>query len=390
MNLFTPGPVNISVAAQHAIGRPRMFHHRSDQFRRMMSKLTSRLKDAFLTGGEVLTLTSSGTGAMEAAVAGLFSPGETVLAPVSGKFSRRWAGICEAFGIAVRRIELEPGEAPEAGAVVSMLEADPGLCAVLLTHCETSTGSLTDLKPICDAIHRLEQRSGREILTVADCITSLYVDELKMDGWGIDCAVAASQKGLLSPPGLAFVGLGARALARLEREHPESAPSSSYYFDLRKYLGSSCEKAEVPFTPAIPLVDATLASLEYLAGIGLEPVWRASRSGAAALRLLAEAAGMKPLARRQASGVVAFWTGDMDTLQIARALERDHYIIVAQGQEELRGRILRVSPIGKSPAMLRGFATAFSGVLAKMGRAIDMESMRAEFDKLLEDCAIWE
>jgi len=380
MNLFTPGPVNISVAAQSTIGRPRMYHHRSEQFRAMMSNLTSHLKAAFLTGGEVLTLTSSGTGAMEAAVAGLLSPGDKVLVPVSGKFSLRWAGICDACGIDVKRIELEPGEAPDADGIVSALEADPAICSVLLTHCETSTGSLTDLKAICDAVHRLEQRRGREVLTIADCITSLYVDELRMDDWGIDCGVAASQKGLLSPPGLAFVSLGERALARLE-----SAASSAYYFDLRKYLNG-----ETPFTPAIPLVDATLASLEYLAGLGLEPIWQAGRSGAAALRLLAEAAGMKPVARRQASGVVAFWTGDLDTTKIARALEREHYIIVAQGQAELKGRILRVSPIGKSPAMLRGFATALSGVLARMGRTLDMDVTRAEFDRLLEDCAIWE
>jgi aspartate aminotransferase-like enzyme len=380
MNLFTPGPVNISVAAQQAIGRPRMFHHRSGQFGQMMEKLTSHLKGAFLTGWEVLTLTSSGTGAMEAAVAGLLSPGDRVLVPVSGKFSLRWAGICDSFGIDARRIELGPGEAPGAEDIVSALRADPAISGVLLTHCETSTGSLTDLETICDAIHRLEQSSGREILTVADCITSLYLDELRVDDWGIDCAVAASQKGLLSPPGLAFVALGERALARLG-----SPGSSSYYFDLKKYLGG-----ETPFTPAIPLVDATLASLEYLAGLGLEPVWRASRSGAAALRLLVEAAGMRPLAGRQASGVVAFWTDELDPEEIARALEREHYIMVAEGQAELKGRILRASPIGKSPAVLRGFATALAGVLARLGRTLEMVSIKAEFDRLLEDCAIWE
>jgi aspartate aminotransferase-like enzyme len=383
MNLFTPGPVNISTAAQQAIGRPRMFHHRSDQFQTMMGKLTAQLKGAFLTGGEVLTLTSSGTGAMEAAVANLLSAGDRVVIPVSGKFSRRWAEISDACGLDVKRIGIEPGEAPQPDAIVSQLEADAAACAVLLTHCETSTGSLTDLETICDAIHHLEQRSGREILIVADCITSLYIDPLRMDDWGIDCAIAASQKGLLSPPGLAFVCLGERALARLESERP--GPYCSYYFDLRRYLSS-----ETPFTPAIPLVDATLASLEYLGGPGLEAVWRASRSGAGALRLLAEAAGMKPVARQQASGVVAFWIENLDATQIARALEREHYIVVAQGQAELKGRILRASPIGKSPAMLRGFATAFSGVLAKLGRALDMDSIRAEFEGLLEDCAIWE
>ena len=99
---------------------------------------------------------------------------------------------------------------------------------------------------------------------------------------------------------------------------------------------------------------------------------------------------MKAVAGRQASGVVAFWTGELDTIQIARALEREHYIIVAQGQGELRGRILRISPIGKSAAMLRGLATALSGVLASMGRTLDMDAIQPDFDRLLEDCVIWE
>jgi aspartate aminotransferase-like enzyme len=201
-----------------------------------------------------------------------------------------------------------------------------------------------------------------------------------MDEWGIDCAVATSQKGLLSPPGLAFVALSRRAVDRLQ-----ATASPRYYFDLRKYL-----EAETPFTPAIPLVDAAVASLDYLSGLGLEPVWHASRSGASALKLLTGAAGMKPVARRQASGVFAFWADDLDTDEIARAFEREHYIIVAQGQGELKGRILRVSPIGKSPAMLRGFATALTAVLARLGRTLDMDSIRAEFERLLEDCAIWE
>jgi len=380
MNLFTPGPVDMSREAQQAIGRPGLCHHRSEPFRRMMSKLTTLLQAAFLTRGEVVILTSSGTGAMEAAVANLFSSGDKVLVPVSGKFSLRWAEICEAYGVNTARIEIAPGKAPEPDDVVSALEADPAICAVLLTHCETSTGSLTDLEAICRAIHDLELLRSREILIIADCITSLCVDVLRVDDWGIDCAVAASQKGLLSPPGLAFVSLGDRALKRVR-----TAESPRYYFDFRKYLHT-----EIPFTPAIPLVSATLASLSHLAGLGPEPVWRANRSGALAIKLLIQAAGMRPVAERQASGVVAFWTGDLDAAEIAHSLEREHGITVAQGQGGLKGRILRVSPIGKGPGALLGFAAAFSSVLEKMSREVDMSSIETELNRLLEDCSIWE
>ncbi len=392
LSLFTPGPVSISREASHGLGRSGL-HHRSDEFRRLMSDLSGHLKAAFLTTGDVVTLTSSGTGAMEAALANLLSSGDKALVAVSGKFSRRWAEICEAYGVDVTRIEIAPGKSPEPESVTSALEAAPAIGAVLLTHCETSTGSLSDLEAICDAIHDLERRRGSEILIIADCIASLCVDELRVDAWGIDCAVSASQKGLLSHPGLAFLSLGKRALERVG-----TTTSSRYYFDLRKYLKPCVERSrerpeyppDTPFTPAIPLVSAVEASLAHLLDLGMESVWRANRSGASAIRLLVEAAGFKPVADRQASGVVAFWSGGVDAGRIAETLEEDHGIIIAGGQGDLEGSILRVSPIGKGPGELRRFAGAFSDVLAKMGRTLDMDAIETEFDRLLEGCSIWE
>ena len=381
MNLFTPGPVNLSEPAMQALTGPDV-HHRSTFFRQVMADLGQHLKTAFQTDKDVITLTSSGTGAMEATVANLFSPGDKVLVPVSGKFSHRWVHICEAYGINQCCMDLEPGRSPMPSDIVDELRAHEEIGAVLLTHCETSTGSLTDLKSISGAVHDLEREKGRQILVCADCITSLCIDELRKDEWRVDCAIAASQKGLLSPPGLAFLSLSKRAIERVM-----ISGSPRYYLDLRKYLG---EPLECPFTPAVPLVRAVEASLRGILEMGIENVWQASRSAASALRLLIEAAGLRPVAEQQASAVVAFWLDGLDAETICRALEEEHGIFIARGQRDLRDRILRISPIGKGPREMRRFSVAFTEALAKAGRSLDLSDVEDRLELMLEGCAIWE
>jgi aspartate aminotransferase-like enzyme len=381
MNLFTPGPVNLSEPAMQALTGPDV-HHRSTFFRQVMADLGQHMKIAFQTDNDVITLTSSGTGAMEAAVANLFSPGDTVLVPVSGKFSHRWVEICEAYGINLCCIDLAPGRSPMPSAIADELRAREDVGAVLLTHCETSTGSLTDLKSISAAVHDLERERGRPILVCADCITSLCIDELRKDEWRVDCTIAASQKGLLSPPGLAFLSLSEEAIKRVM-----ISGSPRYYLDLRRYLD---EPLECPFTPAVSLVRAVEASLRSILEMGLENVWQANRSAASALRLLLEAAGLRPVAEHQAGAVVAFWVDDLDAETICRALENEHGIVIARGQLDLKDRILRISPIGKGPREIRRFAKAFAEALAEVGRTLELSDVEDRLEQMLEGCAIWE
>jgi ribosome biogenesis GTP-binding protein YsxC/EngB len=378
LKLFTPGPVELSRAARTALAGD-VVHHRSESFRQALSELETLLKQVFITENPVATLTSSGTGAMEAAVVNLFSPGDSVMVPVAGKFSGRWAEICEAFGIGVRRMDLAPGESPEADQVVDGLKKDDRVKGVLLTHCETSTGSLTDVGAISKAIANHGDRIGKRFTTCVDCITSLCIDEFRMDEWRVDCAIGASQKGFLSPPGLAFVAL--------DPERLEPKPACAYYFDLKRYFGCA---AGTPFTPAVSLVFAVRESLESIAGLGLPAVWRAARASAAAIRLIIEAAGFRPVARHQACAVVAFWVGDLDADMLADMLEKRHGIVVARGQRELRGGVLRVSPVGKGPTEIRDFARALAGSLSDMGQSFRLDAIQAELESTMEDSSLWE
>jgi aspartate aminotransferase-like enzyme len=380
LKLFTPGPVDLSRAAKAALARD-VIHHRSEPFRQVLAELEALLKTVFLTDNPVATLTSSGTGAMEAAVINLFSPGDRVLVPVAGKFSGRWAEICETYGIDVCRMDLAPGESPEAGGIIDRLQGDGRVTGVLLTHCETSTGSLTDVGVVSRAIADLGGRLGRRLTTCVDCITSLCIDEFRMDDWCVDCAIGASQKGFLSPPGLAFVSVNAAMLDRV------SAAGAGYYFNLNRYFDCA---AGSPFTPAVSLVCAAKESLEDIVGLGLPAIWSACRASAAAIRLIIEAAGFRPVARHQAGAVVAFWVEGLDAGRLAGALRERHGIVVAQGQRDLRGKILRVSPIGKGPTEILGFARALAKVLGDVGKSFRLEAIQAELEHTLEDSRIWE
>ncbi|MFH1314179.1 MAG: alanine--glyoxylate aminotransferase family protein [Candidatus Eisenbacteria bacterium] len=381
LSLFTPGPVDISDEARDGLQAP-LVHHRSDLFEEILTGLINNLKNVLQTEDDVAVLTSSGTGAMEAVVTNLLSPGDEVLVPVAGKFSGRWAEICAACGVEIRRMDLEPGECPAPGQVVDALRRNTGITTVFLTHCETSTGSLTDVRAVAEAVCDLERSEGREILTCVDCTSSLCVDELRKDDWRIDCAIGASQKGLLAPPGLAFVCMNDRALGRMA-----VSTLPKYYFDLRKYYDGH---SAAPFTPAVSLVCAAKASLDRIISLGLERVWKACRSSATAVTIIMETAGLRPVAAQRSNAVRAFWMEDLNPEEVSGILRNRHGIVVAGGQLDLKGKILRVSAIGKTRSEVLDFAKAFEATMAEVGRPFTLGDIADELDAVLEESSIWE
>jgi len=363
-----------------ALARP-MVHHRSEEFERAWNELGRLLGQAFSSSGAVAVLTSSGTGAMEAAVVNHFAPGDRVLVPVGGKFSRRWAEICGAYGVEASRLDLGCGESPGPERIAEALGREPVISGVLLTQCESSTGALADIQSAAAAVRECERRAGREILVVVDAVTSLCVDPLESDRWGVDVAVGASQKGLLGPPGLAFVAVGERARAAWAR-----ASRRAYYFDLARYLGSP----RPPFTPSVPVVLAVLESLKRILGLGLGRVLAANAASARALGAVVRAAGLAPVAASSSAGVVAFWTGEAGADSIRLELRRDHGIVVAGGQDQLAGKALRVSGIGKTAGEIAVFAGAFADVLNKLGWPFDRSKLPGNLGEMLEETRIWE
>ncbi len=365
MRLFTPGPVNLSRSAAEGLAAPTT-HHRSKAFEELYSSLLAGLKSSFLTSGTVTVLTASGTGGMEAAVASLIKPSEKVLIPVSGKFSERWVEISEVYGIESIVIDLEPGLSPEPEDIKARLD-EHLISGVFLTHCETSTGALTDLKSISEAIDDWSRMHGHRVLKIADCISTLCVDELRMEEWHLDCCIAASQKGLLAPPGLAFVALSDEAMRALA-----GANCKSYYLDLQRYVEAV---PHYPFTPAVHAVRAAVASLESILAIGIEKLWKYYGNSASAIRILLSDAGFKPVASSQASAAVAFWSGGVDPITLGQTLERTHRILIAQGQGHLKGRIFRISPIGKTTAELQQLGVALAEALRQYGVDLTDEAL---------------
>lgn len=258
--LFTPGPTNIPMEIREVLGQD-LIHHRMADYHDLIKEVNEGLKQIFDTKNDVIILTSSGTGSMESTIVNLFSVGEEVLVINTGWFGQRFIEICGVYGLKVHELAYDWGKSYELNDVKEVLENNPQIKGVFVTYHETATGVVNDLKSLGD----LTKDTDR--LLIADCISGMVVQEFHFDEWGIDCAVASSQKGFHLPPGLSFVALSAKAKAALEQSN-----IPKYYFDYKKYLHYFDTKSEQPFTPAISIVVALKTALEGLLEQGLDNV----------------------------------------------------------------------------------------------------------------------
>src|SRR6266852_7395494 len=239
--LFTPGPTPILPAAQTAMASFAM-HHRTADFRALFQRVLADMKDFIGTQNDVLILASSGTGAMEASVSNLTSPGDKVLVLTAGKFGERWTGLAKAYGCAVEVLTAPYGETFSLYDVKAKIG---GAKAVYMQGTETSTGARHDVQGVAKLV-----RAEADCLLVVDAITGLGTTHFDVDGWGIDFIIGGSQKAVMIPPGLAYCAVSERAWKRME-----TAKSPRYYFDLRKERKAAA-KGETAFTPATSLFAA--------------------------------------------------------------------------------------------------------------------------------------
>ena len=235
--LFTPGPTPIPETVMLKMAEP-IIHHRNPEFNEILTRVNQNLRYLFQTEQPVLTLTCSGTGGVESTFVSLFSPGDKIISSNGGKFGERWVKLPKAFGLNVVEIKVEWGKAPTEEQILSALKANPDAKAVYLVHSETSTGAATDVKSLSKLIH-----DNSNALVCVDGITAVGAHELRFDEWGIDVCVTGSQKGLMIPPGLAFVALSKRAIEAIE-----TAKLPRFYFDLKKALKSYADN-DTPWTP---------------------------------------------------------------------------------------------------------------------------------------------
>ncbi len=338
-NLRIPGPTPVPQTVLSASARP-MINHRGPEFAALLAALTRALQDFLRTQGDVLTLTSSGSGAMEAAVANTLSRGDKVLVFINGSFGERFFSICKTYGVEARRIDVQLGRAVDPDLVRDELAKEKGkdgAKAVLLQHNETSTGVLNPLKEISDVV----RESGK--LLIVDSISGAGCTELEVDEWGIDVCVTASQKAWGAPPGVSMITMSERAWKAYEKSDLPKA-----YFDLGAYK-SALEKGGTPATPAIGTYIALQESLRLMAEEGLEAIIRRHRDIARATRRGLQALNLSLFAdEAHASPAVTSFRPPtrVDARNLIRVLRDDYDTIVGGGFGKLEGQLIRVGHLG--------------------------------------------
>lgn len=333
--LLTPGPTPLPEQVLEAMARP-IIHHRTPQFQAVLKEAAEGLKYVFQTANNVYILASSGTGAMEAAVANLLSSQDTALVVQAGKFGERWSELCRAYGVNTEIIEVEWGKAVEPSLVQKRLKENPRIQAVFTTLCETSTGVTSDIAAIGAVVKETPA------VLVVDAISGLGAIDLKTDAWSCDVVVSGSQKGLMLPPGLGFISVSAKAEKLIE-----ASESPRYYFDLRK-AKKAHEKTDTPFTPAITLIIALNESLRMMKEDGLEGIFLRHRKMAEATRAAVKALGLELFAPAAASDVVTAVKvpQGIDGEKLVKTMRDTYGITIAGGQDELKGKVFRVAHMG--------------------------------------------
>lgn len=333
-----PGPTPVPDAVLEALSRDPL-GHRSKEFSKLFMEVTQQLAKLADCQGDTFILTSSGTGAMEAAIANTLSAGDKVLSLVSGNFGERWAKIAEAYGCQVERMKVEPGEVISVDKVRARLQEDreKSIKAVTLTHNETSTGITNDLQNLALAIRE------HGALCVVDAVTSFGAMPISFTGWGIDVMVSGSQKALMLPPGLAFIFLSERAW-----EAYNTSKSPRFYFDLGK-CKSSLEQETTPFTPNVSFIAALKVSLDLIKTEGPSAVYARHERLKKALRAGVLGMGLKlyvPDANASCTITSIVPPSSISVDAIRRTLKERYQIRVADGQDALKSKIFRIGHMG--------------------------------------------
>jgi aspartate aminotransferase-like enzyme len=338
--LFTPGPTPLLPAAQFAMAAADM-HHRTPEFRALFLKVVGQLKTFIGTQNDVLLLSSSGTGAMEASVSNLTSPGDPVLVLTAGKFGERWVDLTKTFGCQVDVVESAYGQTFDLTEVKKALK--PEHKVVYMQASETSTGVCHDVKAVAELV------KGTGTLLVVDGITGLGTMTFDVDGWGIDILIGGSQKAVMMSPGLAYLSVSEKAWKAME-----TSKNPRYYFDLRKERKNQ-GKGETAYTPAVSLVAGLGAALDYIAGqaggdlekgrIALidnaQTNAKATRAGLVALGFTLFA----PTSPSAAATAVSVPEG-LDSGDVVKALKTRYSLTIANGQGTMKGKIFRVAHLG--------------------------------------------
>jgi aspartate aminotransferase-like enzyme len=339
MNLRVPGPTPLPPEVREAMAAD-MINHRGPEFRALLGAVTVDLQHILQTRNEVLILTGSGTGGLEAAIVNLISPGDRVVSVSIGVFGERFAEIARAFGAEVTIVEAPWGQAADPAALQEALGQAPDARLVLVTHNETSTGVTNDLQALAGVVQAIGD--GARPLLVVDAISSAGAIPLPVDAWGCDVVVTGSQKGWMTPPGLAMLSVSERAWAAMER-----ATCPRCYWDLqaaRRYASHG----QTPWTPAVSVLYGLRRALQLMRAEGPEAIYARHRRVGQRMREGAQALGLELFADP------AHASDTVTTLRVPPGIDgdalvarvREHGVVIAGGQRQLKGKVVRVGHLG--------------------------------------------
>ena len=336
-NLRVPGPTPLPSTVRQAQAEP-MVNHRGPEFAELLRETTEGLARLIGTSSDVLLLTSSGTGSLEAAIVNTLSPGDRVLGVSIGAFGDRFARIAETFGATVERLDVEWGTAADPAQLAAHLASAPRYAAVLLTHNETSTGVANPLRELAAAV----RGAPGDPLVLVDGISALGAMPFEMDGWGVDLVVSASQKAFMASPGIAIAGIGERAWTATR-----TARMPRFYWDFQE-ARSWGAKGQTPWTPAVSVLYGLRVGVAALEAEGRERTWARHAAIAAGAGAGVEGLGLRLVAapEHRSATVTAAWLPDGLEWGPLGAAMRARGLVVAGGQGRWTGRILRLGHMG--------------------------------------------
>jgi aspartate aminotransferase-like enzyme len=361
--ILAPGPTPIPPEVLLAQGSP-LVYHRGPGFGNIMREVTSRLKELYRTDrGDVLLMTSSGTGGLESAVANCFSPGDEVLVPLAGFFAERFRALAETFGLVVHTVDYEWGERIRPDEVATALSEHP-VKAVLLTQSETSTGVIQPIEQLA----RVANDAGA--MVVVDVVSSLGAVPFEFDAWGVDVAIGGSQKALSASPGIAFAAISERAW-----DASRAATSPRFYFDWATYKRfSDLPDPENPWTPAISVMQGLQVALDLYFQDGVDAAMGRHRTLSRAVKEGAKALGLDLFGE----GLDDNWTvtairapESADADVICDTIRSEYGCVLAPGQGPLKGKVFRIGHFGYFSELdiIRGLA-ALEMTLEQLGHPV--------------------
>jgi len=358
--LMTPGPAPVPEDVLLELARP-VIHHRSAEAKKVITDVAGDLKEVFQTKNDVMILTASGTGAMEAAAVNTVPPGGKALVLSAGHFAARWANICKAYGINAVSLETEWGHPVDPAQVAEALKQHPDTVCVMGTLSETSTGTGHPVEAIGKIV------AETPAVFAVDGISGVGAMECRTDDWHIDLLCVGSQKALMLPPGLAFVTVSPKAWAKIDAFN-----AHSFYFNLKSARKKMAE-FDTPYTPAHTLILALRASLRRIREEGIENVWRRHKIMSEACQAGIQALGLELFSARPAEGLTAFRVPDgLKDTDIRNRLSERFGITTVGGQDKLKGKIVRVGHMGYMDEIdVVGGLAALEMVLSDLGLEIE-------------------